>query len=167
MARGQGLKIALQILLCPVTDIAADNQSRHLFAEGYFLEWPLMRWASTQYLPPGVDLNDPRLSPLRAADLSGLPPAHIHTAGFDPLRDEGREYADALVRAGVETHYLCHEHMIHHFYATAGAIPYARTALKVVGADIKAALTPTKSLSRVRRLGTTWLGQGAHDVVRA
>ena len=111
-------------------------------------------------------MNDPRLSPLRAADLSGLPPAHIHTAGFDPLRDEGREYADALVRAGVETHYLCHEHMIHHFYAMAGAIPYARTALKVVGADIKAALTPTKSLSRVRRLGTTWLGQGAHDVVR-
>ena len=84
VAREQGLRVALQILLCPVTDIAADNQSRHLFAEGYFLEARLMRWAGMQYLPPGVDLNDPRLSPLRAADLSGLPPAHIHTAGFRP-----------------------------------------------------------------------------------
>jgi acetyl esterase len=92
-------------------------------------------------------LNDPRLSPLRAVDLSGLPPAHIHTAGFDPLRDEGKAYADALERAGVNVHYVCHEHMIHHFYAMAGAIPYAHTALKAVGADIKAALTPVKSLS--------------------
>jgi hypothetical protein len=52
MARGQGLKIALP--LCPVTEVVADNQSRHLFAEGYLPECPLMRWAGTQYLPPGV-----------------------------------------------------------------------------------------------------------------
>jgi acetyl esterase len=146
-AKGSGLTIALQVLFCPVTDIAADNQSRREFAEGYFLEGPLMRWAGTHYLPAGVDLNDPRLSPLRAADLSGLPTAHIHTAGFDPLRDEGKAYADALERAGVKVHYVCHEHMIHHFYAMAGAIPHAHTALKAVGADIKAVLTPTKTLS--------------------
>ena len=120
-AKGSGLKIALQVLFCPVTDIAADNQSRREFAEGYFLEGPLMRWAATHYLPAGVDLNDPRLSPLRAADLSGLPTAHIHTAGFDPLRDEGKAYADALERAGVKVHHVCHEHIIHHFYAMAGA----------------------------------------------
>ncbi len=89
-AKGSGFKIALQVLLCPVTDIAADNQSRREFAEGYFLEGPLMSWAGTHYLPSGVDINDPRLSPLRAPDLSGLPPAHIHTAGFDLLRDEGQ-----------------------------------------------------------------------------
>ncbi len=146
-ARGSGLKIALQVLFCPVTDIAADNQSRREFAEGYFLEGPLMTWAGSHYLPAGIDLNDPRLSPLRAADLSGLPTAHIHTAGFDPLRDEGKAYADALERAGVKVHYVCHEHMIHHFYAMAGAIPHAHTALKAVGADIKAVLTPTKTLS--------------------
>jgi acetyl esterase len=80
-AKGSGLKIALQVLLCPVTDIAPDNQSRREFAEGYFLEGPLMSWAGTHYLPSGVDINDPRLSPLRAPDLSGLPPALIHTAG--------------------------------------------------------------------------------------
>jgi acetyl esterase len=146
-AKGSGLKIALQVLFCPVTDIAADNQSRREFAEGYFLEGPLMRWAATHYLPAGVDLNDPRLSPLRVADLSGLPTAHIHTAGFDPLRDEGKAYADALERAGVKVHSVCHEHMIHHFYAMAGAIPHAHTALKAVGADVKAVLTPVKTLS--------------------
>jgi acetyl esterase len=141
-AKGSDFKIALQVLLCPATDIAADTQSRREFAEGYFLEGPLISWAGAHYLPLGVDINDPRLSPLRAPSLSGLPPAHIHTAGFDILREEGKAYADALERAGVKVRHVCHEHMIHHFYAMAGAIPYARTALKAMGADIKAALSP-------------------------
>ena len=148
-AKNIGVKIALQVLLCPVTDIAADNPSRREFAEGYFLEGPLMSWAGTHYLPSSVDINDPRLSPLRAPDLSGLPPALIHTAGFDLLRDEGKAYADALEHAGVKVRHVCHEHMIHHFYAMAGAIPYARTALKAVGADIKAAFSPVRALSTV------------------
>jgi acetyl esterase len=143
------LKIALQVLLCPVTDIAADNQSRREFAEGYFLEGPLMSWAGNHYLPSDFDTTDPRLSPLRAPDLSGLPPALIHTAGFDILRDEGRAYGEALERAGVTVRHVCHDRMIHHFYAMAGAIPYARTALKAIGADIKAALNSVKSLSAV------------------
>jgi acetyl esterase len=146
-AKSSRFKIALQVLLCPVTDIAADNQSRREFAEGYFLEGPLMSWAGNHYLPSGVDLSDPRLSPLRAPDLSGLPPALIHTAGYDLLRDEGEAYAEALERAGVKVHYVCHEHMIHHFYAMGGAIPYARTALKSVGNYIKTVLTPTNSLT--------------------
>src|SRR5580693_6985203 len=140
-AKGSDFKIAL------ATDIAADNQSRREFAEGYFLEGPLISWAGAHYLPLGVDINDPRLSPLRAPSLSGLPPAPIHTAGFDILREEGKAYADALERAGVKVRHVCHEHMIHHFYAMAGAIPYARTALKAMGDDIKAALTPVKKLS--------------------
>jgi acetyl esterase len=141
-AKGSKSEIALQVLLCPVTDVAADNPSRREFAEGYFLEGPLMSWADGHYLPSGTDMNDPRLSPLRAPDLSGLPPAHIHTAGFDILRDEGKAYADALERAGVNVRHMCHQHMIHHFYAMAGAIPYARTALKAIGTDIKTALSP-------------------------
>jgi acetyl esterase/lipase len=146
-AKSSGPRLALQVLLCPVTDVTADNQSRRDFAEGYFLEGPLMTWAGTHYLLPDVNVRDSRLSPLWAPDLSGLPPAHIHTAGFDPLRDEAKAYADALERAGVEVHYTCHEHMIHHFYAMAGAIPYAKTALKSVGAEIKAALAPLETLS--------------------
>jgi acetyl esterase len=141
-AKGSGLQLALQVLLCPVTDIAADNPSRREFAEGYFLEGPLMSWAGTHYVPSSADVNDPRLSPLRAPDLSGLPPAHIHTAGFDLLRDEGKAYAEALGRDGVKVRHVCHEQMIHHFYAMAGAIPYARTALKTMGEDIKSVFSP-------------------------
>ena len=89
-AKGSDFKIALQVLLCPATDIAADTQSRREFAEGYFLEGPLISWAGAHYLPLGVDINDPRLSPLRAPSPSGLPPAHIHTAGFDILRERGK-----------------------------------------------------------------------------
>jgi len=129
-AKTGGPKIALQVLFCRLD-----------FAEGYFLERPLMIWAGTHYLPSGVDIMDPRLSPLRAANLSGLPPAHIHTAGYDPLRDEAKDYADSLEGAGVKVRYTCHEHMIHHFYAMAGAIPYAKMALEAAGAEIRAALT--------------------------
>jgi acetyl esterase len=125
-AKEGGPKIALQVLFCPVVDISAENQSRLDFAEGYFLERPLMIWAGGHYLPSGVDIMDPRLSPLRATDLSGLPPAHIHTAGYDPLREEAKDYADALERAGVKVRYTCHEHMIHHFYAMAGSTPMPR-----------------------------------------
>jgi acetyl esterase len=135
-----GPKIALQILFCAGTDLAGETESHRAFAEGYFLEEASIRWFMNQYCPPGMDRSDPRASPLRAADLAGLPPAHIHTAAFDPLRDEGKAYADRLERAGVKVRYTCHEGMIHHFYGMAGAIPYARTALKTAGAAIKAAL---------------------------
>ncbi len=137
-----GPRLALQVLLCPSADMAATTRSRRDFAEGYFLETPLMRWALAHYLPPYADLRDPRLSPLRAADLSGLPPAHIHTAAFDPLCDDGKAYADALELAGVKVRYTCHDGMIHNFYAMADAIPYAYTAMKTAGAAIKAALAP-------------------------
>ena len=134
-----GPRIALQVLFCPVTDIGAANPSRRELAEGYFLEQPLMHWAGAHYLRPSVDIKDPRMSPLRAADLSGLPRHTSTTAGFDPLRDEGKAHADALKRADVKMHYTCHESMIHHFYGMADAIPYAKTAMKSVGVNIKAA----------------------------
>jgi acetyl esterase len=75
-----------------------------------------------------LDLEDPRISPLRTSDLAGLPPAHIHTAEFDLLRDEGTAYADRLERDGVKVRPTCHEGMIHHSYGMAGVIPYARLA---------------------------------------
>lgn len=135
-----GPKLALQILFCAPTDITAETESRLAFAEGYFLETASMRWFGDQYYLPDADRRDPRISPLHAADVAGLPPAHIHTAGFDPLRDEGKAYADRLERSGVTVRYTCHEGMIHHFYAMAGAIPYARSAMKTAGAAIKTAL---------------------------
>jgi acetyl esterase/lipase len=134
-------KIALQLLLCPVTDVGIETNSRRAYAEGYFLNRSTLEWALRQYSPPEADLEDPRLSPLRAVDLTGLPPAHIHTAEFDPLRDEGRAYAERLEQAGVKVRYTCHKGMIHHFYCMAEAIPYARIALKAAAAAMRDALS--------------------------
>jgi acetyl esterase len=146
LAKSSGPKIALEVLFCPATDVTADTQSRREFAEGYLLEERAMQWLVAQYLPTDSDPRDTRISPLQAADFSGLPPAHIHTAAFDPLRDSGKAYADALERAGVKVNYTCHEGMIHHFYAMAAVIPYANTAMKSAGAAIKTALArPVKS----------------------
>ena len=73
-------------------------------------------------------------------DVKGFPPTIISVNECDPLRDEGKAYADRLQRGGVEVQYTCHQGMIHHFYAMAGAIPYARTAIKTAGQAIRKAL---------------------------
>ena len=137
--RGDGPRIALQVLLCPVTDLAAESESRRDFAEGYFIERSTLEWAKAVYCA-GAELGDPRVSPLRAKSLVGLPAAHIHTAEFDPMRDEGEAYARALDAAGVTVRYTCHAGLIHHFYCMAGAIPRARAVLASVGAEIRDAL---------------------------
>ena len=136
-----GPKLALQVLLCPVTDLGLDSSSRRLFSEGYFFDRATLDWALQHYLTSGATLSDPRISPLRAVDFRGLPAAHIHTAEFDPLRDDGKAYADALERAQVPVLYTCHAGMIHHFYCMAGAIPYSRFAVKTIGNSIRSALS--------------------------
>ncbi len=142
MARdGGGPDLALQILLCPALDMSKNSETRIAFAAGYFLTQATIDWTVTYYCAPGTDLADPRISPLLAEDLSGLPPAHVHTAEFDPLRDEGAAYAERLRRAGVAVRHTCHAGMIHHFYAMGGVIPYAHTALATAGAAIRKALT--------------------------
>ena len=126
-AKSAGPRLALQVLFCPVMDMSVDTPSRRALSAGYFLDQSMIDWSLKMYCPGGIDLGDPEISPLRAADFAGLPPAHIHTAEFDPLRDEGKAYADELARAGVAVRYMCHEGMIHHFYGMGGFIPYART----------------------------------------
>ena len=133
-------KLAAQLLLCPITDFAAETESRRTFAESRLLNKATMDRDLEHYLPAGVDATDPRISPLRASDFSGLPPAYIHTAEFDPLRDEGKAYADRLTRAGVEVKYTCHQGMVHLFYGMVSVIPYARAAMKRIGAEIRRAL---------------------------
>ena len=141
LAREQGgPDLALQVLFCPILDIDAETESRRTLLEGYFLTRPMIDWITKHYLPEMFDPGDPRISPLRAADFSGLPPAHIHTAEFDPLRDEGQQYADRLRQAGVAVNYTCHEGMIHHFYGMAGIVPYVRTAIASAAAAIRQAL---------------------------
>jgi acetyl esterase len=139
-ATNHGPSLVLQVLFCPVMDMRAATPSRRALAEGYFLNQATIDWMLRHYCAADVDLDDPRLSPLRATRFAGLPPAHIHTAEFDPLRDEGEAYAKALRQAGVPARYTCHAGMIHHFYAMAGAIPAARAALKAAAADLREAL---------------------------
>jgi acetyl esterase len=138
--RTQGVDLSAQLLLCPITDFIADTESRSAFARGYLLEKAMMDWDLKYYLPAGTDPGDLRISPLRASDLGGLPPAYIHTAEFDPLRDGGMSYAKRLSRAGVRIKFTCHPGMIHLFYGMASAIPYAHTALKQIGSELRAGL---------------------------
>ncbi|RDH74516.1 alpha/beta hydrolase [Mycolicibacterium moriokaense] len=107
---------ALQMLLYPITNFAGDTRSKGLFSDGFFLrEWD-MEFAHDKYLgDSGIYPSDPRVSPLLADDLSGLPPALVVTAGFDPLRDEGRQYAEALRAAGNDVDAREYGSMIHAF----------------------------------------------------
>jgi acetyl esterase/lipase len=133
-----GPHIAVQALICPILDLAAESASRIDYAEGYFLNRAAMAQDLDDYCPPGVDRADPRLSPLRTPDLSGLPPAVIHTAAYDPFRDEGEAYAAALAASGGTVTSMRHPGMIHYFYAMPRALPYALSASARFGADIQA-----------------------------
>ena len=108
---------AFQMLIYPATDSSKESASRTEFAEGYFLSKPLMAWFWEAYVPEDMDLADLRLSPLLAKDFTGLPPAFVLTAGYDPLRDEGRAYADKLIDAGVKTTYVNYPGTIHGFFS--------------------------------------------------
>jgi acetyl esterase len=102
LSRGDGPAPALQLLIYPWTDIRTPTRSRTLFASGLVLCDHDIAWCGDRYLDgSGVAADDPRVSPGRSDDLSGLPPALVVTAGFDPLRDEGNAYAAALAAAGV------------------------------------------------------------------
>jgi acetyl esterase len=90
-----------------------------------------------QYISNERDWSDWRASPLLHNDLSKLPPALVLTAGFDPLRDEGRQYADALSKAGVQTQYVCFERQIHGFITMGRMIDEANTAVALCAAALQ------------------------------
>jgi acetyl esterase/lipase len=131
-AVAQGLRIARQLLLCPILDPGRTDGSRALFAQGYFIESAIFQSDLAAYLGP-QDLDDPRICAPRIADLSALPPAHIHVAEYDPFRDEGLAYADQLNASGRRADAIVHAGMIHYFYALPRLIPYARQALAAIG----------------------------------
>jgi len=131
--RDSGPAIAMQVLVYPVVDQAADTGSLERFATGYSLTRDLLRWYQKQYLRDERDRADWRASPLRAPDHSRLPHAYILTAGFDPLLDEGRAYADRLTQAGVPVVYECFEGQIHGFLPMGGAMAAARHAHYRIG----------------------------------
>jgi acetyl esterase len=139
--RAGDLKLALQLLICPILDYTATTASRRELASGYLVDEATLNHDLRYYLPAGGDAADPRISPLRSTDLTGLPRTSIHTAEFDPLRDEGQIYFERLSRARTEVSYTCHPGMIHLFYGLGAVIPYARTAFEKIGGEIRAALS--------------------------
>jgi acetyl esterase len=129
-ARDGGPVPALQLLIYPATDMTTRRRSRELFREGFLLTDPEMDWYTDNYLGTArISASDPRASPLLAEDLSGLAPALVVTAAFDPLRDEGEAYAQALHAAGTPTTLRRFPGFIHGFINAAGVSRSARDAL--------------------------------------
>ncbi len=124
-----GPALAGQLLVYPATDVTGDYASRTENAEGYFLDLPTMLWFMEHYADEAAAHEDPRLSPLRATDLSGLPPAVVVTAEYDPLRDEGEAYAAALSQAGVRVDVRRFDGMIHGFFDMGTFSPGAQAAI--------------------------------------
>lgn len=137
--RANGPALRYQLLIYPVTQLGAPVETRSMRenAKGYFLEKEGMDWFTRLYCQEAAHRSDPRLSPLLCADLSGLPPAYLITAGFDPLRDEGRDYADKLDAAGVEVTYVNYPGMVHGFFSMRSLIPKAREAVSAAAAALK------------------------------
>ena len=104
-----------QLLIYPVTDLTLKHPSIDEMAEGFFLTKDSMEYFRDNYLENRELIKDPLVSPLFAEDLSGHPPAVVVTAGFDPLRDEGDQYAQALRQANVEIYHRTHDSYIHGF----------------------------------------------------
>lgn len=130
MARDRsGPEIAFQLLIYPVTDCAMDTESYQANGEGYMLTRDSMNWFWDQYCPDPAQRRDPLASPARATDLSGLPPALVLTAEFDPLRDEGEAYAEKLRAAGVAVEARRFDGLIHGFFSQARMVPAARPGI--------------------------------------
>jgi acetyl esterase len=147
--RDAGYELAGQLLVYPVTDVigayadAEENArypSRAENAEGYFLSRAVMQWFAGHYLDDASHGTDWRVSPLRAKSLAGLAPAVVCTAWFDPLRDEGKAYADALTAAGVPTKYHDGLGLIHGYFGLGEASQTARLEAQRARADFKAML---------------------------
>jgi acetyl esterase len=138
--RNAGPAILLQCLICPVLDFEETSPSRHAFAENHLIDRATLEADLADYLPEGADLADPRISPLRAVKFAGLPAAIIHTAEFDPLRDEGNAYAGKLVAAGVAVEHTCHDGMIHNFHTMGAILPQGRLVLHQIGEQVRRAL---------------------------
>jgi len=130
---------ALQLLIYPAVDVASETQSMTTYAEAYPLSRDTMNWFMAHYMAPDADPADPRLSPIKTQDLSGLAPAIVATAGFDPLVDQGECYAKRLKDAGVPVIYRCYDSLAHGFTAFTGAIPTADTACREIAGFVRQA----------------------------
>jgi acetyl esterase len=143
MARDRGgPSLAVQLLIYPVTDLTESDAypSRIENGEGYLLTSRAMGWFTEQYLDKPTDGDNPYVSPIKAVDLAGLPPAVVVTAGYDPLRDEGKAYAAALEAAGNTVLSLENPGMIHGFLWMNGVVSHTKGVFDSLGQFAKANL---------------------------
>jgi len=138
MARDRGaFRPGLQVLIYPVTDFNLDTPSYHNNAEGFMLTREDMRWFWGHYLTRDEQGAEPYASPLRAEDLSRLPPALVITAEYDVLLDEGEAYAARLREAGVSVTLTRYDGMIHGFVRHTGQFDKARVAVDQIAAALR------------------------------
>ncbi|GGB69033.1 alpha/beta hydrolase [Fictibacillus barbaricus] len=132
-----GPHITYQILIYPTTDLSLRSSSWDRLSEGYFLGKEDMIWFRDQYLSSKEDVEDPRASPLLSDDLSGLPPALVITAEYDPLKDEGEAYAQKMKSFGVDVDSVCYKGMIHTFVSKAKLFEQAQEVIDLMGNMLK------------------------------
>ena len=138
--------IAAQLLIYPAADLLNEYPSMEENGEGLFLTRDDMEWFHNHYLGDDEAIrSDPRASPLLAEDLSGLPPALVYTAQYDPLRDAGNAYAEALSAAGVKVVHRCFEGLIHGFFGLGPFSPAAQSAIDQICDDLRGALAAETS----------------------
>jgi acetyl esterase len=141
-------KLAFQLLIYPCTAPEPETGSHHKFKEGYVLTRNSITWFYRQYLRSGRDVNDFRYAPLVHDDLAGLPPCLIIVAGYDPLRDEGIEYAKKLIEAENRVRLSNYEGMVHGFYLMGGAVDAARKAVDESARALREAFDNVRGISR-------------------
>jgi acetyl esterase len=142
-ARDAGdLPIAFQLLIYPATDMRRGHPSHTSNGQGYLLTRDTISYFHDHYITDARHDLDWRASPLLHPDLSGLPPALVLTAGFDPLRDEGLAYASALTAAGNRATYVCFERQIHGFIVMGRVLDEANAAVSMCAAELRRALKP-------------------------
>jgi acetyl esterase len=126
-----------QVLVYPATDMTRSMRSHSQFRESFFLSRAATDWYLEHYMGKSGAERDPRASPLFASDLSRLPPALVITAGFDPLRDEGRAYAEKMAAAGVPVEHVCAEGMAHGFLNLGAAMTEAARIVHLLAARVR------------------------------
>jgi acetyl esterase len=134
-----------QLLIYPATDMRAVAPSHTSNGQGHLLTSDSIAYFRGHYIDDPALWSDWRASPLLTPDLRGLPPALVLTAGYDPLRDEGRQYADALSAAGNRVQYVCFERQIHGFITMSKLLDEARTAVALCGAVLKEAVSQDRA----------------------
>ena len=141
-------KLAFQLLIYPCAAPEPETPSHYKFAEGYVLSRNTITWFFRHYQRNRADSNNFRFAPLVADDLANLPPALVLVAGYDPLRDEGVDYAKRLIEAGNRVRLVNYEGMIHGFILMGGAVDAAKRAVAESAQALREAFAGTRAVEK-------------------